>query len=63
MTSLGIKRQPGESWRDCAIRIGRQYGLEHEVTEDYDAAIARGETEEEAAWGACYEWDVCEIIK
>lgn len=61
--SLGIRRQEGETWKDAAFRIARVHGLEHEVMDVYEAEIARGASEEEAAWTACYDWDVCEIMK
>ena len=35
MVSLSISRLDGETWRDCARRMGRKYGLEHEVMEDF----------------------------
>jgi hypothetical protein len=62
MVSLGIRRQEGETWKDAARRIARVQGLEHEVMDIYEHEIARGSSEEEAAWTACYEWDVCDIM-
>lgn len=58
--SIGIRRRDGETWRECAARIGRHWHLEAEVLEEFDAFIAAGDDEAEAAWCACYEWDVCE---
>lgn len=60
---VGIRRNEGETWRECAIRYGRRFGLQREITEMYDAAIKHGEIEEQAAWGACLEWDVADVIK
>lgn len=59
---LGLKRNDGESWRDCAVRYGKRYSMEKEVVGWYDQAIKDGDTEEEAAWSACCEWDVLDII-
>lgn len=58
---LSIKRNEGESWLDCALRYGRKYGLEHEIKTEYDESIAAGNNEEDAAWGAVYEWDCCDL--
>jgi hypothetical protein len=59
--SLGIERKEGETWRECAARIGRQHGLESEVLYFYDEDIKAGVPEDKAAWGACLEWDVCDM--
>lgn len=58
---LGIAREPGETWRACAARYGKKWGLEAEVLAAFDADVAAGTSERDAAWGACQEWDVCEI--
>jgi hypothetical protein len=63
MRSLGIRREEGETWKDAAARIGKKYGLETEVMESYASEIEAGESEEDAAWAACYEWDVCELVQ
>ena len=62
-TALGIKRNPDESWHDCAMRYAKKYGLEHEVEKEYQESIAAGESEESAAWCACYEWDICDLME
>jgi hypothetical protein len=56
-----IQRLPGESWRDCVKRIGLKYGLDHEVLTDFDRNVGAGEPEDEAAFNACWSWDVCEL--
>ncbi len=63
MTALGISKNEGESWRECAVRYGRKWGMESEVTEEFDRLRGLGDDEEQAAWGACYEWDVCDLIR
>lgn len=60
---LGIRRQEDETWYDCAMRYAKKYDLESEVKDDYDQGIKDGDSEEEAAWGACYEWDILEVIE
>jgi hypothetical protein len=57
---LKITRLENESWEDCARRYARPHGLELEVMENFRAAIARGENEDQAAFDACYEWDLTE---
>jgi hypothetical protein len=60
VVGLKITREEGESWLDCAMRYAKVFGLEEEVRRDYDEAIGRGLPEDEAAFEACYEWDVCD---
>lgn len=60
--ALGLTRQPGESWLEAAVRQASKWGLEAEVREDYEAFVAAGEDEAQAAWGACYEWDVLDYM-
>lgn len=59
--SLGIKRNPSETWLDCALRYAKPYGLEQEIRTAYEREIKDGATEDIAAWRACYEWDVCDL--
>lgn len=58
MSSLAIKRRDGETWRQAAERYAAPWGLQDEVLADFDADIAKGVDEAEAAWGACMERDV-----
>lgn len=55
--SLGCARREGESWRECAARYGRAWGLEREVLEYFDRFVAEGDAEARACWGALLEWD------
>lgn len=60
--SLRVLRQDDESWRDCVIRYAEPWGLEDECLEIYDEELAKGATEAQAAWAACYEWDVLDFV-
>lgn len=60
---LGMTKEKDETWRECALRYARPWGMEHEVAETYDAEIRSGSDEAEAAWTACYEWDVLSLIE
>lgn len=60
--SLRLSRKPDQSWRDAAIDQARRHGMERDVTEDYDRFVAAGDDPAEAAWSACYEWDVLDFI-
>lgn len=55
---LYCRRRDDESWRDCAIRYARRYGLEREVLEQFDAAIAAGAHDAQACMHALDEWDL-----
>lgn len=59
---LGIRKNVDETWRECAIRYGKKYGLQDEVETYFDAAVKRGTPEDEAAFYACGEWDVLDFI-
>lgn len=61
MAALGISREKDETWRECAIRYGRKYGLEWEITEWFDRGIAAGKPDFEAAIEAVNEWDCCDL--
>jgi len=58
---LKLERQENETWREAAIRVARTHGLEEEVGNTFDSYIAQGDTEAQAAWAACYDWDLCEL--
>lgn len=49
--SLRIRRAEGETWREAAARYGKAHDLE----------LDNGIDEGEAAWNACYEWDVLDF--
>jgi|GEM_PF-6465627 len=55
-----ITRYPDETWRDCAARYGRRYGLESEVLRSFDRLIATGVDPETAALDAAGDWDCWE---
>jgi len=55
------KADSDPSWRDTAASYAAPWGLVDEVLDDYDKAIARGDTPAQAAWVACLEWDVTPI--
>lgn len=61
-TGVGITRLDGETWRQAAERIASRWGLQDEVLEEFDMAVAAGEPEDQAAWGACMEWDVADMV-
>jgi len=63
MGSLRLKRRPDETWKECAVRCAKSYGLDRIVGEFYDIFIEHGMSEERAAFSACYEWDVCEYVE
>lgn len=54
---LGLRLTAGESWRDAVKRISNKYGMEQECLESFDAYVAAGDSESEAAWCALYDWD------
>lgn len=59
---LGLKKEPGQTWLEAALVAAKPHGLETEIQEEYDAAIRRGEKEEDAALHACMEWDVATLF-
>jgi hypothetical protein len=67
MPGLMIRRNDGETWRECAARYGRKHGLEAEIIEMFDADVAELDTphseddEGQIALDCCMEWDVCDV--
>jgi len=59
--ALGLRKRDDETWLDAALRMAKPWGLEHEIRTWYGYAIENGRPEDEAAWDACYEWDVLEL--
>lgn len=59
--SLEIHRNEGETWRECAERYAKPWGLQVEVLEAFDADVANGVPEDKAALWACIEWDVADL--
>lgn len=61
--SLVLRREEGESWYQAAIRQATKYGMEFEVDADYQSFIHLGYSDQEAAFDACYEWDVLDFVE
>lgn len=59
--SLRIIRNEGETWRDCAERYAKPWGLQVEVMEALDSYVSAGVPEYKAALWACIEWDVADL--
>lgn len=57
---LGVRRNDGETWRECAARHAEH--LSEEVLEEFDRQVANGTPEGEACWGALWDWDCLTII-
>lgn len=57
---LVLRKFENETWLEAALRRADEYELGGEVLQAYDAGRKNGESEADAAWGACYEWDVLE---
>jgi hypothetical protein len=55
---LVLRRLENETWLQCTIRYGKKYGLEEEVTDEYNKWLSQGYSEDECALFACEEWDV-----
>jgi len=59
--SLRIIRNEGETWRECAERYAKPWGLQVEVLAEFDADVAKGVPEDRAALWSCIEWDVADL--
>lgn len=60
---LGFSRYPSESWRDCVKRYGKKNGVEVECLNLFDASVAEGKMQTEAAFDALYEWDALDMYR
>lgn len=54
---LVVRRNEGETWRECVIRYAKPHGLQAECLVEFDSATLAGEDEAQAAFDALYEWD------
>lgn len=59
--NLLLRRNENETWLQAALRLAKPWGVEAEIQESYDSAIAEGISEAQAAFDACYDWDICEL--
>ena len=59
---LGFKIEEGETPYEAGVRYAERYGMKFEFDKYYKKFKASGDTEEEAVWGALYEWDLLGII-
>lgn len=59
---ITARKNEGETWREMAARYGRAQGLERDVLADFDAEIARGNSERDAAFVALSEWDCLDYV-
>lgn len=60
---LRVARKEGETWRECIERYAKPHGLETEVLSLYDRYVNSGDPEHQAAFDACYEWDICDFVE
>lgn len=58
---LRLERMENETWKEAALRVAKAHGLEGEVDESYKKHIEEGDSEEQAAWAACYDWDLLDV--
>ena len=55
---LTLRRKRDETWLDAALRRSEYNELQAEVRAEYDAALAQGATDAQAAWSALEMWDL-----
>lgn len=60
---LAVHRLENEDWREAVERIAKKFGLEQEALEVYDSEVFKGADDADAAFAACYEWDICEYVE
>ena len=46
------------TWLEAAIDAASQYGLQKDVKESYYKHLKSGQTKEDSAHFACYDWDI-----
>jgi hypothetical protein len=59
--ALVLRRREGESWLEAAQRHAEPHGLSDIVTAVFLRLVREGETERDAAFEACFEWDILTI--
>jgi hypothetical protein len=60
---LGIVRQDKETWRACALRYGAAHGLGFEIAQSFQDYKKCGDSDADAAWAACLDWDVADLFR
>ncbi len=55
---LVLHKKEGETWKQAALRQASSFKLQDEVTTAYNNYTKNGMPKEEAAWCACYDWDL-----
>ena len=58
--ALILRKEKSETWKEAVLRYARPYHLEEDVLETFTRLVKNGESEDQAAWGALYEWDLLE---
>ena len=58
---LVATRKGKETWRDMVIRYAKPWGLKREVLREFDHLVSKGWKQNQAAWGALYDWDLLEF--
>jgi len=61
--SLVLKKNENETWLQAALRYASKYGMEKDIQKYYDMYIKQGESEADAAYGACEEWDILDYVE
>lgn len=61
MSGLRLVKNDSETWLGAALRYAKPWGLEEEIREAYEASLQCGCDEGQAAFDACYEWDILEL--
>lgn len=57
--ALILRKEKSETWKEAVLRYARPYHLEEDVLETFTRLIDKnGLSEDQAAWGALYEWDL-----
>lgn len=60
--SLVLRREGSETWREAAIRQASKFSMQDDVAASFDAEAPVTENDHaQAAWSACYEWDVLDL--
>jgi hypothetical protein len=55
---LKLPKRENETWLEALTNQAEKYGLVEEVLEDYRAYKNSGDTDQQAAWCAAYDWDI-----
>jgi hypothetical protein len=62
MSGLRLSRGDCDTFGEAGLLVAERWGLEHEYLESYARNRESGLDDGQAAFYACYDWDILELV-